>query len=119
MVPPEGFDLGTIDRKDIALSLDGHYVWSIPLNMYFFAGVGISAHFLNGSGAGIDDTFVEDLLDSVSAGFNLHTGLEFALADRIRLHGASKVEALGDLNYLEFSGGLSFIWGGLVEGESR
>lgn len=117
--PPEGFDLGTIDRKDIALSLDGHYVWSIPLNLYFFAGVGVSAHFLNGSGPGIDDTFVEDLLDSVSAGFNLHAGLEFALADRIRIHGGSKVEALGDLNYVEFSGGLSFIWGDLVEGESR
>ena len=62
---------------------------------------------------------MEDLLDSVSAGFNLHAALEFPLADRIRLHAGSKVEVLGDLNYVEFRGGLSFIWGGLVAGEDR
>ena len=117
--PPGGFDLGTIDRSDVVVGLDGHYVWAIPLNLFFLTGVGLSAHFLNGGGAAIDGTFVEDLLDSVSAGFNLHAALEFPLADRIRLHAGSKVEVLGDLNYVEFRGGLSFIWGGLVAGEDR
>ena len=118
-VPPGGFDLDVIDRKDIVVSMDGHYVWAVPLNLFFSAGVGMSAHFLNGAGPAIDGTFVEDLLDSVSAGFNLHAALEYPIADRIRIHGGSKVEVLGDLNYLEFRGGLTFIWGGLVQGEAR
>ena len=118
-VPPGGFDLGVIDREDIVLGLDGHYVWAVPLNLFFSTGVGLSAHFLNGSGPGIDGTFVEDLLDSVAAGFNLHAGLEYPITDRFRIHGASKFEVLGDLNYFELRGGLRFIWGGLVQGEDR
>ena len=118
-VPPGGFDLGVIDRSDIVMSLDGHYVWAVPLKLFFSAGVGLSAHFLNGSGSAINDTFVEDLLDSVSAGFNLHAGLEYPITDRVRIFGGSKVEVLGDLNYVEFRGGLTFIWGGLAQEEER
>ena len=118
-VPPEGFDLDVINRSDIVVSMDGHYVWAVPLNLFFFTGVGLSAHFLNGSGRGIDDTFVEDLLDSVSVGFNLHAGLEYPITDRVRIYGGSKVEILADLNYVEFRGGLSFIWGRLVQEEDR
>ncbi len=117
--PPGGFNLGVIDRSDLIATLDGEYVWSIPYNLYFSAGVGVSVHFLNGSGPSIDGTFVEDLLDSASAGFNLHAALEYPLAERIRIYGGSRVEVLGDLNYFEFRGGLSFIWGEFVEGESR
>ena len=117
--PPGGLDLGVIERSDIVLSLDGHYVWAVPLNLFFLAGVGLSAHFLNGSGPAIDDTFVEDLLDSVSAGFNLHVGLEYPITDRVRIFGGSKVEVLGDLNYDELRGGLTFIWGELVQEENR
>ena len=118
-VPPGGFDLGVIDRSDVVLSLDGHYVWAVPLNLFFSAGLGLSAHFLNGSGVGIEDTFVEDLLDSVSAGFNLHAGLEYPITDRVRISAGSKIEILGDLNYVEFRGGLSFIWGTLAQEETR
>ncbi len=118
-VPAGGFDLGDIDRKDIVVGLDGHYVWAVPMNLFFSTGVGMSAHFLNGSGPAVDDTFVEDLLDSVSAGVNLHAFLEYPIAERVRIHGGSKVELLGDLNYVEFRGGLTFIWGALVQGEAR
>ena len=119
ITPAGGFDLGVIDRSDIVVSMDGHYVWAVPLNLFFSTGVGLSAHFLNGSGPGIDGTFVEDLLDSVSAGFNLHAGLEYPITDRVRIYGGSKVEILGDLNYVEFRGGLAFIWGGLEQEENR
>ena len=117
--PPNGFDLDVIERSDVVLSLDGDYVWTVPLNLFFSAGVGLSAHFLNGSGSGIDGTFVEDLLDSVSAGFNIHAGLEFPITDRVRIYGGSKFEVLGDLNYFQLAGGLSFIWGELVAGEAQ
>ena len=119
-VPPGGFDLGVIERKDIVVGVDGQYVWAVPLNLFFTTGVGLSLHFLNASGLElIDDTFINDLFDSVAPGFNLHTSLEFPITDRIRIHGGSKVEILGDLNYVEFRGGVTLIWGGLVEGEDR
>jgi hypothetical protein len=118
-VPPGGFDLDVIGRSDVVVSLDGDYVWAVPFKLFFSTGVGLSAHFLNGSGAAIDGTFVEDLLDSASAGFNLHAGLEYPLWNRVRLHGGSRIEVLGDLNYFEFRGGLTFLWGGLVQGEAR
>ena len=118
-VLPGGFDLGVIDRSDVVLSMDGQYVWAAPFNLFFSTGVGLSAHFLNGSGVAVDDTFIEDLLDSVSAGFNIHAGLELPITDRVRISGGSKVEILGDLNYIEFRAGLRFIWGGLVQEEGR
>ncbi len=117
--PPGGFNLGAIERSDIVVGVDGQYVWAVPQNLFFSAGVGLSVHFLNGSGPLIDGNFVEDLLDSVSPGFNLNAGLEYPIADRVRIYGGSKVEVLGDLNYFEFRGGLTFIWGELVPGEAR
>ncbi len=117
--PPDGFDLGRIDRDDVVITLDGHYVWSVPLDLFFWTGVGVSAHFLNGSGPAVDGTFVEDLLDSVAAGFNVHGGLEYPVTDRFRLYGGSKLEVLGDLRYVEVRFGLSYIWGELVQGEAR
>jgi hypothetical protein len=117
--PPGGFDLGTVDREDVSISLDGSYVWAIPAKFFFYTGLGISGHFLNGSGPGVDGTFVEDLLDSVSAGVNLNAGLEYPITDRVRLYGGSKVEVLGDLKYFELRFGGSLIFGDLVSGEGR
>lgn len=115
--PAGGFDLGVIDRDDVVFSLDGHYMWSVPLNLFLWTGVGASAHILNGSGPGVDGTFVEDLLDSVSAGFNIHGGIESPLTPRFRAYGGGKLEVLGDLRYVELRFGLSYIWGDLVSGE--
>ena len=117
--PPGGFDLGSIDRDDVVISVDGHYMWSVPLDLLLWTGVGVSAHFLNGSGPAVNGTFVEDLLDSVSAGFNVHGGLEYPVTDRFRLYGGSKFEVLGDLRYVELRFGLSYIWGELVQVEAR
>ena len=117
--PPGGFNLGEIDRDDVVISLDGHYMWSVPADLFLWTGVGASAHFLNGSGAAVNGTFVEDLLDSVSAGFNVHAGLEYPFTDRFRIYGGSKLEVLGDLRYVELRFGISYIWGELVEGEAR
>ncbi len=111
--------LGTIDRRDFALTLDGHFVWSVPFGLVSFAGAGLSAHFLDGSGADIDDTFIEDLLDSVQAGINVHMGLELSLTDRIKIYGSPKFELLDDLKYYELRVGAHILWGGLAPGERR
>ncbi|GMR14042.1 MAG: hypothetical protein BMS9Abin29_2272 [Gemmatimonadota bacterium] len=114
---PGTIQLGTIDRRDVAVTLDGSFVWSVPFGLVSFAGAGVSAHFLDGSGADIDGTFIEDLLDSVQAGVNVHLGLEYSLRDRIRIYGSPKFEVLDDLQYFELRFGLHLLWGGLAPGE--
>jgi len=117
--PPASVDLGTIDWSDLVLSLDGHVVWSVPYGLLTFAGVGASAHLLNGAGEAVDDTFVEDLLDSVTAGANLHAGVEYPLAEKFRVYGLTRIEVLGDFQYLEFRFGGQFMIGPPAPGEVR
>ena len=116
---PPTVDLLDIDWADIAVSVDAHVVWEIPFNFLTFAGVGASAHLLNGSGPAIDDTFVEDLLDSATAGFNLHLGLEYPLVDRFRIYGQGRYEVLGDLQYFYAGAGVQLLFGQLQPGEER
>lgn len=109
-------DLGTITWSDLALTVDGQFVWSIPYGFLGYAGAGASAHIMNGGGS-ISDTFVDDLLDSIRAGFNLHTGLEFPLHRRARITSEARYEILGDLRYLELRAGLQLFVGEPASGE--
>lgn len=109
-------DLGTITWSDLALTVDGQFVWSIPYGFLGYAGAGASAHIMNGGGS-ISDTFVDDLLDSIRAGFNLHTGLEFPVTDRFRVDTGARYEVLGDLRYLELRAGVHLFVGEPAPGE--
>lgn len=109
-------DLGTITWNDLVLAVDSHFVWSIPYGFLGYAGAGASAHLMNGGGS-IADTFIDDLLDSVRAGFNLHAGIEVPFHERLRLHSAARYELLGDLRYLELRAGLRLFLGEPVAGE--
>ena len=117
--PPSSVTLGQIDWSDLVLSLDGHVVWRVPYGFLTFAGAGASAHLLNGAGEAIQDTFVEDLLDSVTAGGNLHTGLEYIASERLRLYGLGRFEVLGDLQYFEVRLGGQIQLGETAPGEER
>lgn len=114
---PVTVDLGTIEWTDVKLGLDAHVVWRVPYDLLTFAGVGAAAHLLNGDGNAINGTFVEDLLDSVTAGFNLHAGLEYPFTDRVRGYGQGRYEVLGDLQYFQVRTGLQFMIGGPAPGE--
>jgi hypothetical protein len=114
-----GVDLGTIDWSDFILSMDGHFVWSVPLDLLTFAGGGVSLHFMNGDGEAISGTFVEDLLDSVKPGFNLHGGLEYPMFDGFRLYGVARYEMMEDLRYLELRIGGQIMLTGPASGEER
>lgn len=117
--PATPVDLGVIDRSDLFLGLDGHVVWDTGLGFLSYAGAGASVHFMNGSGEAVDDTFVEDLLDSVTAGFNLHAGLEYPLGDRVSVTGEGRFEVLGDLLYGGVNLGLTFFTGQALPGVQR
>jgi len=115
VAPP--VDLGQIDWTDIAVSLDGHFVWSVPFDMLTYLGLGVSGHLVNGDGEAINDTFVEDLLDSVSAGINVHWGLEWPIHHNFRFYGLSRYELQEDLRYLELRVGGQFMFGSPAPGE--
>lgn len=117
--PPATVDLGEIEWSDLVLGLDGHLVWAVPFNLLTYLGAGVAAHVENGSGELIRGTFVEDLLDSVTAGFNFHAGLEYPMSDAFRLYGVARYEILGDLQYGEFRMGAQFMFGPSAPGESR
>lgn len=117
--PAPTVDLGTIEWSDVAIGVDAQVMWSIPFNFLSFAGLGVAAHVMNGSGAAIDGTFVEDLLDSVTAGFNLHAGLEYPVSDRFRLNGQGRYEVLGDLQYFHIRFGAQIMIGANAPGEVR
>jgi len=109
--PPASVDLSPIEWRDLIIGLDAHFAWHAPGGILTYLGTGASAHILNGKGPAVDGTFVEDLLDSVRAGVNLHAGLEFAAHRRFRLYTEGRGEALGDLQYLELRGGGQFFVG--------
>jgi opacity protein-like surface antigen len=116
---PPSVNLGTIEWTNYSLGLDAHVVWAVPLNVLTFAGLGVSGHVLDGSGSAIEGTFIEDLLDSVSAGFNLHLGLEYPITDRFRIQSQGRYEIIEDMQYFQIRLGGHFLWGNLVPGEEK
>jgi len=117
--PPPTVDLGVIDWSDVALAVDAQLVWRVPYGVLTFAGLGAAAHMLDGSGTAVDDTFVEDLLDSVTAGFNVHAGVEYPVARSFRLYGQARWEVMGDLRYSQIRLGGQIMIGASAPGEER
>lgn len=117
--PAPNVDLGVLQWSDVAIAVDAQFVWRIPYGILTFAGMGAGTHMLNGSGPAIDGTFVEDLLDSVTAGFNLHAGLEYPVMRQFRLYGQGRYEVMGDLQYAQVRVGGQFMFGSPAPGEER
>jgi hypothetical protein len=92
-------DLGEIRWSDFVISLDAHVVWTAPLNVITYLGAGAAVHALNGRGDAIDDTFVEDLLDSTAAGFNVIAGAELQPFERMRIYGEGRYSIGSDIRY--------------------
>jgi hypothetical protein len=116
--PAPAIDLGVIEWSDLSLSVDTHLVWRVPFNLLTFAGVGAAAHFMNGAGESVNGTFIEDLLDSLTAGFNLHAGAEYPYSDRMRWYGQGRYEVMGDLQYFQIRLGAQLMVGPAAPGET-
>lgn len=117
--PRQSLDLGTVEFRDIVFGLDAHVVWRLPLDVLTFGGVGVAAHLINGGGEVVGGTLVEDLIDSLDPGFNLHVGTEIPVAGRVRLYGTGRYEVLPDLQYFQIRGGLQYMFGPNAPGERR
>jgi hypothetical protein len=112
-------ELGAIEYSDISVAIDGHVVWEVPFDLLTFGGLGVAAHILNGDGAAINGTFVEDLLDTVTAGFNLHLGAEYPVTERMRIYGVTRYEVMPDLRHFRLQVGWQFMTGPNAPGEGR
>lgn len=94
----QALDLGRVRRSDLELSTEAHYIFApwTPISLY--AGGGLSLHLLNGRGELIDDTFIEDLLDTVAPGFNLLVG-SFIPLGKMRLFSEARAVLTSDVQY--------------------
>lgn len=105
----DGADLRPIEWSDVSLAVDGHFVWSTPFGFLTFLGTGLGLHALNGTGAAVDGTFVEDLLDDVTAAVNGVIGLEIEPSDRVRLYAEGRYTAMSSLRYSVIRGGVQIM----------
>jgi hypothetical protein len=109
--------LGQIDWSDLVLSLDGQVVWRM-VGVLGYAGAGASAHIMNGGGEAIADTFIEDLLDTVTAGVNLHLGLEYPLSEKLRIYTAGRYEFAEPMRWFELRVGGQLMFAPFAPNES-
>ncbi|HEY8470018.1 MAG TPA: hypothetical protein VIL18_10270 [Longimicrobiales bacterium] len=105
----QGSDLGEVDWTGLAFGLDGQYVWAMPLRLLTYLGLGLTAHALNARGEVIEGTFVEDALDSFSAGVTGLAGIEFEPVRRLRLFAEGRYTVLSDLRYAGVRFGASLV----------
>ncbi|HEX6559351.1 MAG TPA: hypothetical protein VF021_07805, partial [Longimicrobiales bacterium] len=83
-------NLGDIKWSDLSVGIDAHLLWTTPVGIYTYVGAGVSVHALNGQGAFIENTFIEDLLDATAAGVAVMGGLEGQPLPRLRLYGEAR-----------------------------
>jgi hypothetical protein len=114
-----GADLGPIEWSDLSLSVDAHLVWTTPVRLMPFVGLGLGIHALNGQGPAINDTFIEDLLDSVTTGAVALAGLEFEPFSRLRLWGEVRFTLMSDLQYPGVRAGAAFMFPPIQAVEER
>jgi hypothetical protein len=101
------------------VGVDAHVVWDSLLDLLTYGGIGVTAHVLDGDGDAIADTFIDDLLDSVTAGVNLHFGMEYPVTERFRIYALSKYEVMSDLQYFTVRAGWQIMTGPNAPGEGR
>lgn len=96
-LPPGSVELGAIELSDLGLQVDAHFVWTTPIDLLVYLGAGAGLHMMNAQGEDIDDTFIEDLFDSVLPGLTALGGLEYALVDRVRVYGEAHFTIVSDI----------------------
>jgi hypothetical protein len=79
VIDPAGDDtihLGRITWSDVTGDVDLQYVLPQGHAVTTYLGIGLGAHVRHGSGPAINDTFVQDALNSITAGLNGTIGVE-------------------------------------------
>jgi opacity protein-like surface antigen len=104
-----GEDLGEIRWSDLALNLDGQFAWDTDFGVMTYLGAGIGIHKLDGKGESIRGTFIEDLLDAVTAGATALGGVEYEPLSRLRLYAEASYTVLSYLHFPALKLGAAFM----------
>ena len=107
-----GADLAPVHWSDVALEVDGQWVAKTPTGVLAYVGLGLGVHALHGSGAAIEDTFIQDLLNTVTPALTGLGGLEYGVADRVRIFGEARLTAMGDIQYGALRAGATLMFPG-------
>jgi len=94
------FDLGQIRRSDLELSVDGHFLYDVGLPMVPYAGAGLGLHLLSGRGEAINDTFVQDLLNTLAPGLNIIGGVGMPLGGPLQIFTEARLVLVPDVQYV-------------------
>lgn len=104
-----GSELGPVRWSDVGINVDADFVWRAPLGVYTYLGATLGVHALNGSGAAINNTFVQDLLDSLVPAVGVSGGLELAPSPGIHVFGEARYMLLTDVRYPGLRVGVRFL----------
>lgn len=105
----KGEDLGEIRWSDIAVNLDGQFAWETDLGIMTYLGAGVGIHKFNGAGEFIDGTFIEEILDAVTAGVTGSAGIEFEPVQRMRVYAEASYTMMSYLQYPALKLGAAFM----------
>jgi hypothetical protein len=111
---PTGDDtisLGRITWSDVTGDLDLQYVLPQSHSVTAYMGVGLGVHIRHGSGPAINGTFVQDALNSITAGLNGTIGTEFG-AKRWRVTLDARGVLSSGLSTASLRTGVMYRWGG-------
>lgn len=110
LVPDPGvtIDVGSVSLADVEVYIDLQYTPVQLGRVRPFVGLGFGAHVRNGQGAAIDDTFVEDALDTVAAGVSASIGFDLAVLRQLSLTAEVRGGLTSELRTLSARGGLMF-----------
>ncbi len=101
-------DVGTISWADFAGSLDLQYVFSPAAQVMPYVGLGLGVHVRDADGTAIEDTFVEDALDTIAAGVTVSLGAEFVLGPGVRFTADVRGELTSELRTASLRGGFAY-----------
>ncbi len=98
--------VGNISWSNLELDLDLLYEFSRGARIMTYGGLGLGVHLRNGSGLAVDNTFVEDALDTVAAGFNVLFGGEVSLFSSVSSYVDVRLGLTSELNMASVRAGL-------------
>ncbi len=101
-------DVGTISWANFEGSLDLQYVFSPAARVIPYVGLGLGVHMRDADGTAIEDTFVEDALDTIAAGVTVSLGAEFVLSPAVRFTADVRGELTSELRTASLRGGFAY-----------
>jgi hypothetical protein len=96
---PTRLDLGQVDLSDLELTTDAQVLLLNRGPVTPYLGFSAGLHLLNGRGDFIDNTFVEDLLDTVSPGIGASLGSNVRIVSALELGIEARFTLASDVRY--------------------